>query len=160
MLYDGTDGQAVGHLSSIAHVTLQFLAPPFASARDIERFAVWQARHWQWGGKPGNFQLMVKQGAYVWLSISLQLLGIFGMTWAVWSGCSLRALCGAVLTHLLWRQHQLKVSYCAPCESGWGMEEGLRLARHHRQEWLLHIDPDEIVLPMTGAFSLATGGER
>jgi len=62
VLYDGTDSETVAQLSSIKHVTLLFLAPPFASAGDIEQFAAWQGRHWQWGGKPGNFNLMVKQG--------------------------------------------------------------------------------------------------
>lgn len=37
------------------------------------------------------------------------------------------------------------------------MERGLRLARQHQQDWLMHIDPDEVVLPSTGAFSLAAG---
>lgn len=62
VLYDGTDSETVAQLSSIKHVTLLFLAPPFASAGDIAQFAAWQGRHWQWGGKPGNFNLMVKQG--------------------------------------------------------------------------------------------------
>lgn len=62
VLYDGTNREAVALLSGVNHVTLQFLAPPFASAKDVEEFAAWEARHWQWGGKPGNFRLMVKQG--------------------------------------------------------------------------------------------------
>lgn len=63
ILYDGTDRAAVDTLSRIRHVTLQFAAPPFASEVDAQEFARWEQRHWQWGGKPGNFKLMVKQGA-------------------------------------------------------------------------------------------------
>lgn len=36
------------------------------------------------------------------------------------------------------------------------MERGLRLARQQLQDWLMHIDPDEIVLPTSSALSLAT----
>ena len=62
ILYDGTDSAAVLALSSIRHVTLQFMALPFASGADQQEFAAWQQHHWQWGNKPGNFRLMVKQG--------------------------------------------------------------------------------------------------
>lgn len=37
------------------------------------------------------------------------------------------------------------------------MERGLRLARQRQQDWLMHIDPDEIVYPTIGALSLAAG---
>lgn len=46
---------------------------------------------------------------------------------------------------------------CCTCMAGFGMERGLKLARRHQQNWLMHIDPDEVVLPSTGALSLATG---
>jgi hypothetical protein len=62
ILYDGTDGAAVLALSCIRHVTLQFMAPPLASEADQQEFAAWEQHHWQWGNKPGNFRLMVKQG--------------------------------------------------------------------------------------------------
>lgn len=41
--------------------------------------------------------------------------------------------------------------------AGFGMQRGLRLAKKHQQDWLMHIDPDEIVHPVTGSFSLAAG---
>lgn len=68
VLYDGTDSAAVLALSRICHVTLQFMAPPFASEADQQEFAAWEHHHWQWGNKPGNFRLMVKQGKSVWVN--------------------------------------------------------------------------------------------
>jgi hypothetical protein len=65
LLYDGTDSAAVSTLSRIRHVTLQFMAPPFASEADQQEFAAWEQQHWQWGNKPGNFRLMVKQGRHM-----------------------------------------------------------------------------------------------
>eukprot|EP01023_Acetabularia_acetabulum_P027013 TRINITY_DN25552_c0_g1_i3.p1 TRINITY_DN25552_c0_g1~~TRINITY_DN25552_c0_g1_i3.p1 ORF type:complete len:728 (-),score=153.66 TRINITY_DN25552_c0_g1_i3:96-2009(-) len=62
VLYDGHDEEAVFALSHIKHVKLIFVQGPHASAVDIEEFKQWGKKHIQWGGKPGNFQLMVKQG--------------------------------------------------------------------------------------------------
>ena len=36
------------------------------------------------------------------------------------------------------------------------MERGLRLARQQQQDWIMHIDADEVVLPTSSALSLAT----
>ncbi len=39
---------------------------------------------------------------------------------------------------------------------GFGMQQGLRLAKQHQQDWLMHIDLDEVVYTMAESFSLAT----
>jgi len=36
------------------------------------------------------------------------------------------------------------------------MQQGLRLAKQHQQDWLMHIDLDEVVYTMAESFSLAT----
>eukprot|EP01026_Neomeris_dumetosa_P028844 TRINITY_DN2336_c0_g1_i4.p1 TRINITY_DN2336_c0_g1~~TRINITY_DN2336_c0_g1_i4.p1 ORF type:complete len:616 (-),score=86.67 TRINITY_DN2336_c0_g1_i4:287-2134(-) len=62
MLYDGHDEEAVFALSHIKHLHMIFVQGPHASPLDIDAFEQWASKHWQWGGKPGNYQLMVKQG--------------------------------------------------------------------------------------------------
>jgi hypothetical protein len=67
LLYDGHDEEAVRFLSSIRHVTLMHIHPPFASPADLAKFELWThgsgiTSQRQWTGQPGNFELMVKQG--------------------------------------------------------------------------------------------------
>eukprot|EP01025_Chloroclados_australasicus_P067086 TRINITY_DN9272_c2_g1_i6.p1 TRINITY_DN9272_c2_g1~~TRINITY_DN9272_c2_g1_i6.p1 ORF type:complete len:732 (+),score=93.71 TRINITY_DN9272_c2_g1_i6:291-2198(+) len=62
ILYDGHDEEAVFALSHIKHVRLIFVHGPHVTPRQAEAFKEWESKHWQWGGKPGNYQLMVKQG--------------------------------------------------------------------------------------------------
>lgn len=67
LLYDGQDAEAVALLGGIRHVTLIHIHPPFASPADAAKFGLYAASAGevsskQWGGQPGNFQLMVKQG--------------------------------------------------------------------------------------------------
>lgn len=62
LLYDGTDAAAVELLSRIRHVRLMHLRPPFASAEERTKFEFYAQQAQQWGGQPGNYELMVKQG--------------------------------------------------------------------------------------------------
>lgn len=73
MLWDGGDADAAALLRRVHHVTLAPLVEPHVAAgRNASlssedaargaRFAAFRANHWQWGGKPGNYALMVKQG--------------------------------------------------------------------------------------------------
>eukprot|EP00210_Caulerpa_lentillifera_P008089 g7723.t1 len=98
LLYDGTDPTAVEYLSRIHHLSLIHIHPPFASDNDLVDFATWTQAHKQWGGKPGNFELMVKQG--------------------------------------------------------YGITKCLQLAKRKGDDWLLHIDPDELFYPDSPDFSL------
>lgn len=43
-------------------VSLVTLRGPRADEALSARFRAFEANHWQWGGQPGNFALMVKQG--------------------------------------------------------------------------------------------------
>lgn len=54
-------------LGTIRHVTLLHIRPPWAAPADAARWDVYaasagEATTRQWGGHPGNFELMVKQG--------------------------------------------------------------------------------------------------
>ena len=62
ILYDGDDTDVVAHLRELRCVTLMFVGPPFASALEVQEFWAFEDLHWQWGGQPGNYNLMVKQG--------------------------------------------------------------------------------------------------
>lgn len=141
ILYDGTDSAAVSALSRIRHVTVQFMASPFASGADQQEFAAWEQHHWQWGNKPGNFRLMVKQG---------RSFGVKGeWTAAAMLSASICSLATRSSTSACCQRHALRTT-------GFGMERGLSLARQQQQDWLLHIDADEVVLPTSSALSLAT----
>jgi hypothetical protein len=67
LLYDGQDAEAVRLLGTLRHVTLIHIHPPFAPAADCAKFELYKGgasstASRQWGGQPGNFELMVKQG--------------------------------------------------------------------------------------------------
>ncbi|PRW56345.1 glycosyltransferase-like protein [Chlorella sorokiniana] len=67
LLYDGQDVEAVRLLALVRHVTLIHIHPPFASAAQQAKFEAYarsagDVATQQWGGQPGNFELMVKQG--------------------------------------------------------------------------------------------------
>lgn len=67
LLYDGQDAEAVRLLGTLRRVTLVHIHPPFASAAASAKFRLYQGAasstaSRQWGGQPGNFELMVKQG--------------------------------------------------------------------------------------------------
>ncbi|KAI3436820.1 hypothetical protein D9Q98_006230 [Chlorella vulgaris] len=67
LLYDGQDAEAVRLLAQVSSVTLTHIHPPFASPADLAKYALWTgginaSSHRQWGGQPGNYELMVKQG--------------------------------------------------------------------------------------------------
>lgn len=67
LLYDGHDAEAVQLLESVRHVTLIHIQPPWANPADDARWRLYaasagEASSRQWGGQPGNFELMVKQG--------------------------------------------------------------------------------------------------
>jgi hypothetical protein len=68
ILWDGGDAHAAALLSRMRHVTLAPLTPPAAANATAEdaarwaRFVAFRGNHWQWGGRPGNYALMVKQG--------------------------------------------------------------------------------------------------
>jgi len=59
ILWDGGDANAERALASLPHVHVASLA---SSPRRLERYSVFSELHWQWGGLPGNYRLMVKQG--------------------------------------------------------------------------------------------------
>ncbi len=66
VLWDGADADAAALLARVRHVTLAPLrldaVPGRADASRAARFATFRGNHWQWGGRPGNYELMVKQG--------------------------------------------------------------------------------------------------
>lgn len=62
ILWDGDDEAAEALLRACAPVTLLPLAGPRAPPAVVARFARYHSNHWQWGKRPGNYQLMVKQG--------------------------------------------------------------------------------------------------
>lgn len=62
LLYDGNDPEAVELLSGVQHLRLMHLHPPWASTRETAMFEFYSRQARQWGGQPGNYELMVKQG--------------------------------------------------------------------------------------------------
>jgi hypothetical protein len=63
ILWDGTDEAARARLTGLNHVTLLRVTPgPGYDADAAQRFATFEANHWQWRGRPGNYVLMVRQG--------------------------------------------------------------------------------------------------
>ncbi|GMH41555.1 hypothetical protein BSKO_09465 [Bryopsis sp. KO-2023] len=79
VLYDGSDAKAVEVLNGIDHLTLIHIHSPFATPTDNAKFRVWTKLHKQWGGKPGNFELMVKQGYGT--REALNISSVDGMEW-------------------------------------------------------------------------------
>ena len=62
LVYDGVDDGAVKLLGSIRSVQLIHLHPPWATSEDTAKFEFYAQQAKQWGGQPGNYELMVKQG--------------------------------------------------------------------------------------------------
>ncbi len=62
VLYDGNDMLAVRALQEIMHVTLIHIHDPFLKGVERQKYSLWVQRNGQWGGQPGNYDLMVKQG--------------------------------------------------------------------------------------------------
>lgn len=62
LLYDGSDEEAVGYMKSIDCIELIHIHPPFATKDDEALWAVYSSTIHQWSGRPGNYELMVKQG--------------------------------------------------------------------------------------------------
>lgn len=109
VLYDGTDATAIELLRSLEHVVVQPLhAGVVEDSNDDaamrERYEKWAAMHWQWGNRPGNYALMVKQT--------------------------------------------------------FGMNEAIRWAKASRADWIMHIDPDEFVLPLFQDGGVGSGVHR
>jgi hypothetical protein len=63
--YDGQDSEAVNALKQVQHLDLIFIHKPHASLVDLERFTAYELlTKSQWSGRPGNYQLMLKQGVW------------------------------------------------------------------------------------------------
>ncbi len=62
LVYDGIDQGAVKLLRSIRSVQVIHLHQPWATAEDTIKFEFYAKHAKQWGGQPGNYELMVKQG--------------------------------------------------------------------------------------------------
>ena len=71
VLWDGGESDAVALLQRVRHVTLAPLLTdaaaasanvPAADKARYDRFVAFRSHHWQWAGRPGNYELMVKQG--------------------------------------------------------------------------------------------------
>lgn len=62
LLYDGKDGDVIKMLLRIHALRLIHYEEPLASPELAQLYKKWLIKSWQWGGKPGNFELMVKQG--------------------------------------------------------------------------------------------------
>jgi len=97
ILYDGKDADALRLLRSLHNVFVRALHKDVAE--DIadepkmrERYTSWAERHWQWGHRPGNYALMVKQT--------------------------------------------------------FNQNEAILWAKVGHADWIMHIDPDEFVLPL------------
>lgn len=69
MLYDGADNATVAYLRQLAPVTVLYIHEPFASEMELSAYNRYKSSARQWGGKPGNYELMIKQG--------------FGASWGV-----------------------------------------------------------------------------
>lgn len=103
LLYDGSDSDAVRWLEKIDSVELIHIHSPFASEMDEAVWRSYSNHTRQWSGKPGNYQLMFKQGF-----------------------CQEEALRRAKLT--LHSDAEVNV-------------------RSKPLNWILHLDPDELILP-------------
>jgi len=62
ILWDGIDEAAAQRLEQLHHVTLARLRGAAADSGRVERLRAFTANHWQWRHRPGNYELMVKQG--------------------------------------------------------------------------------------------------
>ena len=65
ILYDGRDPEAVAALSRVPAVRLIHIHAPWASPADAAKYELFARATPQWGGRPGNYELMVKQGTCV-----------------------------------------------------------------------------------------------
>jgi hypothetical protein len=92
LLYDGDSIGAVQLLQGLSALTLIHLHKPWASEQEVLQFAMYRlagGRHW--GGRPGNYELMVKQGA--WALCVLVAVG----AGHDWYGCHNEWRCGYAL---------------------------------------------------------------
>ena len=72
LLYDGSDAEAVALLSGIAPVRLLHLHDPWARPEEQAKYELYSRQARQWGGQPGNYELMVKQGGLFFRKFPMQ----------------------------------------------------------------------------------------
>lgn len=71
LFYDGSDERALQLLQSLEAVHVTPLQAPFANQSTVVDLSNFEKGHKQWGGRPGNYALMVKQAFAIQTAISL-----------------------------------------------------------------------------------------
>lgn len=65
LLYDGTDADVMSSLATLPLVEVMMAGGPLAEAGEADDYRAYLARHDNndaWRGRPGNYQLLIKQG--------------------------------------------------------------------------------------------------
>lgn len=65
LLYDGDDAGVVEALGSLARVEVMMVGGSLAEEAEVVDYGLYLSRHDnndQWRGRPGNYELMIKQG--------------------------------------------------------------------------------------------------
>ena len=155
LLYDGSDAAVEGALSALPRVEVMLAAGSLAQAEEAADYAAYLARadnHGAWLGRPGNYELMIKQGAgrYAEGGWPACLLGLYkGCCWRTGINAATHGTdsCIAPLSPL---------AFPPTHPAAYGATRALNVAREDGAAWLVSIDPDELLRPGgDAAFSLA-----